>query len=196
MATSIGMSGKKKNAAGFEMKKLEEAVHYICANTTEQDRLGAVKLHKVLYYADNLSHAQTGRAITGSTYVKQRLGPIVTQMKTAVELLEREARLKVTHVSQFDYKRRVFETAGETDTTVFEPGELERLNEAIRFVCGQGAMDISELSHHIVWQAADIGEVLPYNTFLVAYLGDIGEAEIALAQDVIRDAAKDGRAYG
>lgn len=193
--TSYGFE-KKKQATPFNMKKFEEAVHYICSNVTEQDQLGAVKLNKILYFSDMGSYAETGRSITGATYVKQFRGPVPTQVVPAIKFLEEEGRLKVSHVSLVSSKRRQYETAGTTDTKMFEAGELERINDMIRFVCEYTAPEISEISHHDVWQAADIGEVLPYETFLVSYAGDIGEKEIALAQAAVSAAAKDGRKYG
>lgn len=190
------VGAKRKRTTTFEMKKMEEAVHYVCDNVTAQDRLGAVKLNKTLYYADMLHYAATGTSITGATYVKRFRGPVPTQVFAAIEQLEREGRLRVSHVSVFDAKKREFETAGETDTKVFERGELDRLNSAMRFVCDHTAPEISEISHHIAWRAADMGEVLPYETFLVTYLGDIDDSDISLAGHVLEDAAKEGRIYG
>lgn len=195
MAVNNGFM-KKETTITFDMKKLEEAVHYICDNVVAQDRLGQVKLNKILYYADMTSFAETGRSITGATYVKQFRGPVPTQVMPAIDLLEREGRMKVSHVSVFDAKKREFETAGETDTKLFERGEIDRLNAMIRLVCDHTAPEISELSHTLAWHAADIGEVMPYESFFVAYLGDIGEEEMALATDAIAKAEKSGAVYG
>ena len=194
MATTYGFE-KKKHATPFNMKKFEEAVHYVCSAVTEQDQLGAVKLNKILYFADMTSYAETGRSITGATYVKQFRGPVPTQVVPAIKFLEQEGRLTVSHVSLVASKRRQYATAGGTDTKLFEAGELERINDMIRFVCDHTAPEISDISHHAVWQAADIGEVLPCETFLVSYAGDIGEKEIAVAQAAVLTAAKDGRKY-
>lgn len=195
MAMAIGATQKKQSII-FEMKKLEEAVHYICDNVTAADRLGQVKLNKILYYADMTSFAETGRALTGATYVKQFRGPVPTQVMPAIEHLEHDGRLQVSHVSLFNSKKREFEAGGETDTKLFEPGEIERLNMFIRLVCDHTAPEISEISHHLAWQAADIGEVMPYESFFVAYLGDVGEDEMKLALDAVAKAEKDGAVYG
>jgi len=187
--------GKYRHAISFHMNKLVEAVHYICSNVGPEDRLGAVKLNKILYYADMLSYARTDRAITGATYVKQFRGPVPTQVVAAIAQLESDTRLNVTHVSVFEALRRQFEAIGITDTKVFDAGELDTINETIRFVCGHTAPEISEISHHVVWKAADIGEVLPYDSFLVTSLGDIGESDITIANEAIKAASRGGNVY-
>jgi hypothetical protein len=41
---------------------------------------GAVKLNKILYYADMLHYAHTGAPITGATYAKRQQGPVPKQV--------------------------------------------------------------------------------------------------------------------
>ena len=69
----------------LNMEKFEEAVHYICSTCTEEDRLGAVKLNKILYYSDMLHYAKTGASITGATYAKRQRGPAPKQIRPAME---------------------------------------------------------------------------------------------------------------
>jgi Protein of unknown function (DUF4065) len=57
-----------------DMMRLEEAVLFICSTCLPEHQLGAVKLNKILYYSDMLHCAQTGRSITGATYVKRDTG--------------------------------------------------------------------------------------------------------------------------
>lgn len=180
--------------SGFDMVKLEEAVHYICSSVTADDRLGAVKLNKVLYYADMLHYAEHGESITGAAYAKRALGPVPKQVVPATANLERSQRLSVENVSVFDMVRREFTPHGSTNLSVFSSGEIERLNQMIRFVCGRTAAEISEFSHTIVWGAAEMGEELPYESFLVSYLdvpeeNILAEAAITLA-DVEKKAGK------
>ena len=57
----------------FDEDKFSKVVHSVCSKC-EPDRLGNVKLHKILYFADMLNFAASGTPRTGADYVKQRFG--------------------------------------------------------------------------------------------------------------------------
>ena len=176
--------------------KLEEAVHYICRVCNEENRLGAVKLNKILYYSDMIHYAKTGKAITGASYAKRQRGPAARQVMTAMENLRRQGRLDWTHVPVFEGARREFDAHGNTDLDLFSAGEIKQIDAMIRFVCNQGAADISDLSHTIVWDAADMGEDLPYDTFLVSYLAEPDDERLEKAAAHLASIEKeDGRQY-
>lgn len=177
------------SVGGVDMRKLEEAVHYVCDNCEMADRLGAVKLNNIIYYADMDSYAETGRSITGATYIKQRRGPVPREILTAIENLKTAGRLDSQNVSVFDLVRREFNARGATDMDALSKDDIVRLDKMIRFVCKHSAEEISEISHTIVWDAADLGEVLPYETFLVSYLGEITDEDVKVAQGALSRAA-------
>ncbi|MGO4836011.1 Panacea domain-containing protein, partial [Rhizobiaceae sp. 2RAB30] len=58
----------------FSRDKLRAAVLHVISSC-KPDRLGAVKLHKVLYYSDMLSYLDTGKPVTGAEYRKRPFGP-------------------------------------------------------------------------------------------------------------------------
>lgn len=180
----------------LKMEKLEEAVHYICSICTEEDRLGAVKLNKILYYSDMIYYAKTGTSITGASYAKRQRGPAPKQIRPAMEHLRQQMRLDWKHVPVFEGARREFDAHGETNLSLFSADEIKQIDAMIRFVCDQGAADVSEFSHTIVWGAADIGEELPYDTFLVSYLREPDDAQLRQAAAHLADIEKqDGRVY-
>ena len=51
----------------FDRAKLKTVILYVCSRC-EPAQLGAVKLHKVLYFTDMLHYAHAGTAVTGATY--------------------------------------------------------------------------------------------------------------------------------
>jgi hypothetical protein len=184
----------------LNMEKLGEAVHYVCSNCKEEDRLGAVKLNKILYYSDMLHYAKTGRSITGASYAKRKRGPVAKQIVPAMENLRRWDRLDWTHVPVFEGARREFDARGKTNLSLFSADETEQIDEMIRFVCSQTAMEVSEFSefsHTIVWEAADMGEDLPYDTFLVSWLEEPDEDRLQKAAAHLADLeSQDSRVYG
>jgi hypothetical protein len=185
-------------ATNVNMKKLEEAVHYICTLCTAADDLGSVKLNKVLYYADMLYYAHNKRSITGATYVKQPRGPVPKEVEIAKDNLINSNRLHYNEISIFDlaYPKHQFSTSGATNMTVFKSDEIDTIKQAKDFVCARTGTEISEISHTVVWEAAEIGEELPYNAFFVSYLGDLSGADLIAASNVIRRANKDKHIYG
>ena len=175
------LSATTGRSEGYDEVKLEEAIQYICATATAEDRLGAVKLNKILFYADMLQFAERGESITGASYAKRPRGPVPKQVTAATADLERKGRLKVDNISSFDMVRREYTVFDQPDLTVFKVGEVERLNQMVRYVCSYTAKDIGEISHTDVWHAADMGEDLPYPTFLVSEFGIPDESDLEAA---------------
>src|SRR5689334_9411951 len=126
----------------LNMVKLEEAIHYICSTCTAGDRLGAVKLNKILYYSDMVHYAKTGSSITGASYAKRQRGPVPKQVLPAIENLCRAARLDVRNISVFDMVRREYDSYGDTNLAVFSADEIEQINMMLRFVCDQSAEEV------------------------------------------------------
>jgi uncharacterized phage-associated protein len=174
----------------LDMMRLEEAVLFICSTSRPEDQLGAVKLNKILYYSDMLHFAQTGKPITGATYIKRQRGPVPKEIVEAINKLKSAGRLTTSEVSIFDKTRREFGAVDEPSLKIFQHAELKMINDMISYVCGYNAQEISDISHTVVWEVADMGEELPYESFLVSYLGDVDEDDIRLALQIIADREK------
>lgn len=177
------------------MAKLVEAVHFICSKCEASDRLGTVKLNKILYYSDMTHFAEIGSSITGATYEKRQRGPVPKEVLAAIDVLRKSGRLVTRNVSVFDHVRREFDASGQTDLSLFNSTEVERITNMIAFVCGHNASEISELSHTRVWEVADMGEELPYETFLVSHLGDADESDFAIARAALERAKRGEQHY-
>ena len=97
----------------------------------------------------------------------------------------------------FEGARREFDAHGDTNLALFSADEIKQIDAMIRFVCDQGAADVSEFSHTIVWEAADMGEDLPYDTFLVSYLHEPDEERLMQAAARLAEIEKqDSCVYG
>jgi uncharacterized phage-associated protein len=170
---------------GVDMLRLEEAILFICSTARPEDQLGAVKLNKILYYADMVNFAQTGKSITGATYVKRERGPAPKEVVEAINNLKTAKRLETRDVSIFDKTRRQFDALDEPQFKVFQHEELKLINDMIGFVCGFNAREISDISHTVVWEVAEMGEELPYHSFFASHLGDVTEADIDAARKAV-----------
>ncbi|MBV8565864.1 MAG: SocA family protein [Methylobacteriaceae bacterium] len=157
-------TGCQESRMQFDRPKLKNAILYSCLKCGPS-ALGAVKLHKLLYYSDMLHYAEHGRPLIGATYRKRPFGPTCDQLPAALRDLSENHELKAEEVDYFGYKKKQFTVLRAPDLTRLDPSEREILDEVIEFVCfNNSAKTISEFSHNRAWELAEFGEELPYHT--------------------------------
>lgn len=167
-------------------EKTKELVHYVVDRCEDPATLGSIKLNKVLWLSDLMAYVRTGTQITGEPYVKQQFGPVVMAMPGIVKELqaegkivvrERETSLGNTKVDYFALKDP------ERISDLFTADEISLVEQAIDFVCVQHtAMQISEMSHDIIWELAEIGEEIPYEAMLATRLDGVTKEDVRWAQ--------------
>jgi hypothetical protein len=142
--------------------RTEAVAHYIIARS-QPDKLGAVKLNKVMWFADLEAYRRCGRTITGQTsYQKQTRGPVPNDILRALKRLRDEDKILTREVPVAGYTRREHLWLAQPDVSVFSAAEVDILNEAIHWVCNEHtAKSISDLSHDTLWDAAELGEQIP-----------------------------------
>ena len=166
----------------YDHEKIKFLVHYI-AETVPSDCLGSVKLNKVLWYADFVSFLRLGEPITGETYVKRQFGPAPKHIQFIVSDLQKDGRLVVREEEYYGYDKKEYFSTRKPDISMFKPDEISIVSEAIRYVCYQHtANSISEKTHGLVWELAEMGEEMPYETAFLEWIGEINEDDIAWAQ--------------
>lgn len=170
----------------FDRNKLKAVVLYVCAKC-DPTRLGAVKLHKVLYFADMLHYASTQSPITGATYRKRPLGPTCDALPVVLRELEEVGAIQVREVDCFGYRKKEYHAATAADATRFNNFELKLLDEIIDFVCNDNtARSISDFSHKRPWELAEYGEEMPYYTAYHLFPPELSEDTIAWADEEAR----------
>ena len=148
----------------FDLAKLKDAVLYACSRC-EPSRLGAVKLHKVLYFADMLHYANVGAPMTGATYRKRPMGPTCDQLLGTLTMLVSDGELQIRDVDYFGYIKKEYISSGLSHGESLSETERAVLDDVIEFVCvNNTAKTISEFSHNKAWEIAEFGEVIPYNS--------------------------------
>lgn len=148
----------------FDRLKLKALILYACSKC-EREALGAVKLHKVLYFSDMLNYAFTGSPITGATYRKRSFGPTCDALLVCLRELEIDGDIIVNDVDYFGFKKKEFIPTKGIDASRLSRKELDLVDDVIDFVCNKNtAKTISELSHNKAWELAEFGDVLPYNS--------------------------------
>ena len=170
----------------LDFERLVDVVHYVCSKC-DPSELGNVKLHKILYFADMLHFVDTGRALTGAEYQKQKFGPCARHLTKALCQLRDEGRIRIEKRDFYGFKKM--------DYIPIEEPRLDRLGNqnviplldaVIEFVCRKSAKEISDLSHSAAWEAVAMGERIPYYTAFWLKYPQPTEADVVEAERRLR----------
>lgn len=156
-------------------EKLKEALHYVIECCDDSSRLGAVRLNKILWFADCHSYRDHGASITADGYVKRRFGPVPKKVLAATRELEEEHKIAIREVPYSSRKSfREFISIKKPDHSALSEQDMEVLKACTHMICNEfSATQISEVSHDQVWEAADEGEEIPFFTIFAAIPGAI-----------------------
>jgi hypothetical protein len=169
----------------FNKIKFKNLVHYICYSSDPQ-KLGTIKLNKILWYADILSYMYRDKPITGETYIKQQFGPVPKHiLKILGELQEEEVLVK--GLTKFHgYPKSEYVVLKEPDISGFSPEEISVIDDMIHGICeNHTATSISNLTHDRIYELAKIGEEIPYFAILASRKGEITVEDVAWAMDTL-----------
>ncbi|PHS27951.1 MAG: hypothetical protein COA84_02845 [Robiginitomaculum sp.] len=153
----------EKPIVQFDRDKFLEAVHYVCS-IFDPDKLGNVKLHKVLYFSDMFHFLDTGAPITGDDYIKQKFGPTARHLAWAVRQLEKDRVLSVETQDYHGYSKKKYLPMKKFKSEKLSSSELHMLKDAAKFLDDFSARQASDISHNEAWRTAKMGEVIPYHT--------------------------------
>ena len=151
----------------FKPEKFRELVVYICKKSEDDPTFGAIKLNKVLYYADFAAYRVLGKPITGAQYQKLHEGPAPQELLTARSVLinEGEACIETRPYFTGTQKRLVIKDGRDADLDMFEPDEVPIVDEIIAYFHGKTAREVSDISHREPgWALAEDREIIPYET--------------------------------
>ena len=114
----------------FNREKLKRLIHYVAYRCIERpQKLGAVKLNKVLWYSDLEAYVSSGTPITGDKYIKKPRGPVSSSLMPVVAELEDERKMAVRHLDEdgrIDYLALT-----KPDVSIFTSEEIRIVEDAI-----------------------------------------------------------------
>jgi hypothetical protein len=150
------------------------------------DRLGAVKLHKVLYFLDMVNFAQCGSAVTGATYRKRPYGPTCVQLLPMLSEMATEGSIEIREVEFYGLRKMEYHPQQNEDKGVLNKAETALLDRMIDFVCNRhSAKSISEFSHKLPWEIVEFGDEIPYESSLLLFPADTSPEAFELAEEGI-----------
>ncbi|WP_157132574.1 Panacea domain-containing protein [Novosphingobium nitrogenifigens] len=168
---------------------LKEALHYVIANCPDPSRLGAIRLNKILWFADSTSYRLEGVGITGDTYVKRKFGPVPRHVLAALRELESEGKIVTREVPYTTRKSyREFVSLVEPSTQSLSENGRSWLKAWSKILCEKyTAQEASDMSHDQVWEAADDGEEIPLYTVFASQAGAITDEVRGWANGILAE---------
>lgn len=156
-------------ATEYDERKLKELILYVADRCEADPTFGAVKLNKILFYADFLAFASTGKPITGVEYEKMQLGPVPSALQQASASLIAEGGLARQRKDRFGHAQIRFVALRVPDLSLFTGAEIALVDEVIEALRGVNAAEASGLSHlEHGWQLANLREPIPYETVFLS----------------------------
>ena len=175
---------RRQGNSGLNKEKLGALIHYVCEKATDPSVLGAIKLNKVLWYSDTINYLLRGKSITGETYIKRQHGPVPQHVLPAIKELVRTNKIALGRVDHFGYMKNEYIALVQVDKNIFTGSEMSLIDEAFDHVCMKNtAMSISDETHGVIWELAEIGEEIPMHTIFASMAGEVDESDIAWANE-------------
>jgi hypothetical protein len=149
-------------------EKLRELILYLSDLCAGDRHFGAVKLNKLLFYADVLAYQRYGQAITGQEYQALPQGPAPRRLKPVIEKMKKAGEFRTEERVSGRF-RQLRPTAGRLpNLSKFTTKENDLILEVVQRFWNLNAKQISEESHLFLgWQLANDGETIPYSTVLI-----------------------------
>ena len=166
--------------------RLRELIVYIAERSIDDPRFGALKLNKILYFADFRSFARYGRPITGAAYMRLAEGPVPIRMfPIRKEMLDsHEIALVKTPYHGYDQHRVV--PLREPNLDCFRAQDIAIVNDVITWLWNRTGTEASKLSHGRAWRIVSDKQPIPYEA---AFISDDGltDYDIARSRELIHE---------
>ena len=159
---------RSRNPSAASDEKLRELILYIAALSSRDDKFGAVKLNKLLFYGDFLAYQRFGKPITGQEYQALPQGPCPRRFKPVVERMKKGGDLKEQIETKYRFRQKKPVAIRTADLSKFSKEELDLVEEVVGRFWTMNATQISDESHFFLgWKLAAEGETIPYSVILI-----------------------------
>ncbi len=156
-------------ARGQMSEKFRELILYICDRSRGDHAFGALKLNKLLFYADLNAYQLLGRTITDQPYQKLEMGPAPRYLVSVRDQMIQDGDLIEDSLKSGGRIHRRPIAKREADLDIFSASEIDIVNRLLEGFQNTSGTDLSELSHEFIgWSVAEIGENINFNTALIS----------------------------
>lgn len=160
--------GQSQRAPNDE--KFGELILYICRQSEGDAPFGAVKLNKILFYADFIAYLQFGQAITWQPYQRLKNGPAPKRLLPVVRKMKEQGDLAPREVQYYGRLQKQYCALRDPDLSGFSGEEIALVDRIVKECWGKNAKAMSDMSHAFRgWQQANDGEMIPYEVALARF---------------------------
>ena len=156
----------------MSMSKFKSLVHDVIHRCRDHPhRLGAVRLNKVLWFSDMYAYKFFGHSISGEIYVKRQRGPVPRRVLSALKELQTDGAIRIEEPRSHLDTRKFYSMVPPPEG-VLTSSEEGIVSEVLAGVLGYTANEISEASHGLAWETAEMGEEIPLSATLAETPGE------------------------
>jgi hypothetical protein len=168
--------------------RLAALAHYVIWRC-DPANLGAVKLYKILWFADLEQYRRTGKTITGATaYTKRQFGPVPKGIMQALAGLEHEGKIATAEQNYYGRPKTMFLARERPDLQAFDADEIAVVDMIADVILQKHtAASISEVTHDALWAETEIGADMPIGAAAVI-AGEITPDDVDWATKAFADA--------
>lgn len=148
--------------AQFNAAALRAMVHHITRTYAfDPDKLGSVRLHKILWYTEIQALRRLGQTVAGETFQKEQFGPFSMHLNDVVTDLKSDGLLTIRKATE-DFETDRYIGKGQPDHAALTDDQWRILDQTMgRIVEDHTAGSISEKSHGPIWEAVELHELMP-----------------------------------
>lgn len=149
-------------------ERLRELILYIAEKSRNDQKFGATKLNKILYYSDFLSFREYGESITGAQYMRLNHGPVPTHLKPVrIDMLNR-GDIVVEQRPYYTRNLDVLTPLRKANIDLFTTREIVLVDAIIEELRDLDATEVSSLSHSRAWEIANERDAIPYEAIFLS----------------------------
>jgi len=127
--------------------RLGEMIVYVAQRSNEDEKFGAIKLNKILYYADFIAHRRLGRSISGAEYQHLDEGPAPRRLRPVREALTRDGSITLFEQEYFGRIQQRIKAERPAKLDLFSLAELAIIDEVLAALGPLNGKEASERSH-------------------------------------------------
>lgn len=148
--------------------RLRELILYIATRSQDDERFGAIKLNKLLFYTDFGAFMRFGESVTGAEYQKLRKGPVPRRLPVVRNHMIETGLAEIRVVAYHGHMQHRLIPSRDGLHKVFDPQHLRLADETIKKCKPLDADDVSKKSHGFIgWKVVAFRDTIPYGLALI-----------------------------
>lgn len=148
---------------------MRQLILYIAKRCESAKFFGAIKLNKILWKADFDSFVERGMPVTGREYRRQKLGPVLREMRPIQNDMLREGAIRI---ERRDFGDDIIEqrtiALDEPDLSLFDNVDISYVDRAIAHYWEMTGTETSDESHGAAWKTRSNGDSMPYESAILS----------------------------